>query len=89
MGALAGRRPSAAGAEPDGTLALAEGTRRGADLVVAADGIDSAIRDALALWLAALRSGVFAAFDRIGFLQARYQRTARHVPTGYRPAASP
>lgn len=43
----------------------------------------------LALWPDTLRSAAFGAFDRIGFLQARYQRTARHVPTGYRPAASP
>ena len=38
-----------AGAAPDGTITLADGATRRADLVVAADGINSAIRDSLGL----------------------------------------
>jgi 2-polyprenyl-6-methoxyphenol hydroxylase-like FAD-dependent oxidoreductase len=39
----------AAAAEPDGTLVLADGRRLKADLVLAADGVNSAIRDGLGL----------------------------------------
>lgn len=39
----------AVGATPDGTLLLADGTQRPADLVVGADGINSAVRDSLDL----------------------------------------
>ena len=40
---------SVVAAEPDGTIVLADGQRRKADLVVAADGINSRIRDSLGL----------------------------------------
>lgn len=39
----------AAAAEPDGTLVLADGRRLKADLVIAADGVNSALRDGLGL----------------------------------------
>jgi 2-polyprenyl-6-methoxyphenol hydroxylase-like FAD-dependent oxidoreductase len=40
----------------------------------------------LTTWPERMRSLAFHALGRVKWLRRRYQRTANHVPTGYRPA---
>jgi 2-polyprenyl-6-methoxyphenol hydroxylase-like FAD-dependent oxidoreductase len=44
----------------------------------------STIYGAVTTWPEQLRSLAFNALGNIGWLRRRYQRTANHIPTGYR-----
>jgi hypothetical protein len=45
----------------------------------------SRIYGSLTVWPEALRSNAFAAMGKIKWIRRRYQRTANHEPTGYKP----
>jgi 2-polyprenyl-6-methoxyphenol hydroxylase-like FAD-dependent oxidoreductase len=46
----------------------------------------SEIYGRLTTWPERMRSLAFTALGRVKWLRRRYQRTATHIPTGYRPA---
>lgn len=66
-----------AGATPDGSVTLADGTTRRADLVVVADGINSAIRDSLGL----LKRRIW---QKDGGVRVAIPRLAREIATADR-----
>jgi 2-polyprenyl-6-methoxyphenol hydroxylase-like FAD-dependent oxidoreductase len=47
----------------------------------------SRIYGSLTVWPEMLRSKAFAAMGQVKWIRRRYQRTANHIPTGYRPQA--
>ena len=48
----------------------------------------SSLYSSFTVWPEFLRSIAFSALGRFAWLRRRYQRTANHIPTGYRSAAS-
>jgi 2-polyprenyl-6-methoxyphenol hydroxylase-like FAD-dependent oxidoreductase len=73
---------------PDIELALANWERRERPLVEHTQ-FWSSLYSGFTVWPEFLRSLAFAALGRFAWLRRRYQRTANHIPTGYRPAAPP